>query len=159
MKKLFLLLPIVYTSLAFAGTTCKSYDLRRFDIVITNNTGETCALIAHTLNNGLYSGKSKPPTTIADKEQSKALQLYIPSYVIFGLISANIELSYQCGNDKFVTIESQKELIRGDAIFGINSMITIIGNTPSLSNMDAKYRSIRGSCEKNQSSTIYWTFY
>jgi len=159
MKKLFLLLTIIYTSFAFAGTACKSYDERAFNVVIKNNTGETCELVTHTLNNGLYTDESKLPTIIADKKQSQPLQLYIPSYVLFHLLSANIELSYQCGNDKFVTIESQKELHAGDSLFGINSMITITGSTSSLSNMDAKYSSIRGSCEKNQSSTIYWTFY
>ncbi|PJD91385.1 MAG: hypothetical protein CK424_07120 [Legionella sp.] len=159
MKKLFLLFTILYTSFAFAGASCKSYNERAFNVVIKNNTGETCTLIAHTLNNGFYSDENKLPMTIPDKKQSQPLQLYIPSYVLIWLLAANIELSYQCGNDKFVTIESQKERSPGDSLLGINSVITITGSILSLSNMDAKYSYIRGSCEKNQSSTIYWTFY
>ena len=158
-KKVCLLLITLYTSSVFAGIWCSSYDERAFDVVIHNNTGETCTLIAHTLNNGIYAHGEKLPKTIENNQKSPPIQLYIPDYFIVKLLSTNIELSYQCGSDKFVTIESQKEHCSGDSLFGINPMITITGSVSSLSNMDAKYRYVRGSCEKNQSSTIYWTFY
>lgn len=160
MKKLFFCLAILYTSSSFAGISCTSYDERAFDVVIKNNTNETCTLIAHTLHNGLYANQAKLPEKIAPHHVGHPLQLYIPYYLLgaFNLLSANIELSYQCGSDKFVTIESQKERFPDD--WGIvNSVITITGSASSVANMDAKYRYTRGSCEKNQSSTIYWTFY
>ncbi len=160
MKKLFFILAILFTSTSFAATSCKLYDEHAFHVVIKNDTNETCTLIAHTLHNGSYSPQAKLPEKIAPHHVSQPLQLYIPSYLLrsFSLLAANIELSFQCGNDKFVTIESQKERNLDD-LWIANPVITITGSASSIANMDAKYSSTRGSCEKNQSSTIYWTLY
>lgn len=149
---------MLYTSFVYAESSCKSYDASAFDIVINNHTGEICSLLSYTLNNGLFAKDKIPPTTIFANEKSRPFRLILPAYPFQFSSAANIELSYQCGPDKSVTIESQKSISIIDKMLA-NVVITITGSPSSLSNMDAKYSYTRGSCEKNQSSILEWTFY
>ena len=158
MKKIGFLCAILNSSIAVAAS-CPDYDDRRFDIIMINHTDEVCVLMEHTLNNGIFFSEKKIPNTLLVNEESRPIQLYISGWLFFELLSTNLELSYQCGATKFVAFESQKSYFQGDPLLGINPLITITGSASSLSNMDAKYSYIRGSCKKNQSSTIYWTLY
>lgn len=158
MKKLFFYFMMFYTSFVYAESACKSYDEFAFDIVINNHTSEICSLLSYTLNNGLLTKEKIPPMVILANEKSRPLHLNLPSYPFERISAANIELSYQCGPDKFVTIESQKSIAILDRLLA-NVVITITGSPFAVSNMDAKYSYTRGSCEKNQSSTLEWTFY
>ena len=158
MKKIGLLFAILNASLAFASP-CPNYDERRFDIIITNHTGEVCSLTHQVLYSGKFlNSEKKTPNSILINEESWPIQLYIPSHKFITERGTYLELSYQCGARKFVTFESQKMRFLGEPLW-INPLITITGSASSLSNMDAKYSYTLGSCEKNQSSTMYWTLY
>lgn len=145
MKKLVLIL-LCCTLQALADDkppSCPNY--RFFEISVKNNTDSVCTIMQETLRRG-YLEKTFFPTSIKPKEEKQII--IVRDYAFQG---SDLVLSYQCGDDKFVTIESERDIWAEDQKY-------VKGWIWSAAGMDASYTTSYGSCETNQSGKIVWAF-
>lgn len=142
MKKWLLILLMSNVSLAFSGV----YPCVYFNITIKNNTANDCQLIQKFVRFGAISSATIEPTKIAAGQESQSFEMSEN-----GFNGPDIVLTYQCGNNQIITIESQKNLCMNNG--------DITGSILSLSNIDATYTKVTGSYWKNKKGSIYWTFF
>ena len=146
MKKLSSIL-ICYTLNALADSpppSCPNYRL--FEVSVRNNTSSPCTIIDQTMRRG-YLDKIFYPLSIRPQEERKVIR--IRDYVFQG---SDVVLSYQCGDNKFATIESERDTWAGDSKY-------VKGWIWSLAGMNVSYSTHFGDCEDNQSANMVWTFY
>lgn len=138
------------------------YCSSSISVVIKNNTPQMCRLTQQILKQGEMKS-NEVPITILPGTESKPYQLQN-----FGKTGPDIVLSYQCGEDKFVSIESAR--------FTTTTMVSkppdfwgriygksvdeehVIGAIVALSNINAHYETSQDDCSQNKPSTIVWTF-
>ncbi len=144
MKKLVFLI-LCYSLQAFADELPKCPDYRKFDIYVQNNTGHVCVLLSQTLRRGYMNSDTN---TVSIQPNVKTLAYKIDDFPFQG---SDVVLSYQCGPDKFITIESERDVWAGDHKY-------VKGWIWSIAGMDTEYTSEYGSCQTNQSANIIWTF-
>ena len=144
MKRIGLLL-LCCSFQTFANEPPKCPDYRKFDIYVQNKTGHNCVLLSQTLRRGYTSGNIK---TVSIQPNEKSLAYKTDGYPFQG---SDVVLSYQCGPDKFITIESERDVWASDHKF-------VKGWIWSMASMDTAYTTVYGACDTNQSAQILWTF-
>lgn len=70
----------------------------------------------------------------------------------FSFQGSDMVLTYQCSVNKFVTIESERDVWASDNKY-------VKGWTWSVANMDASFTAEYGSCKENKPAKILWTLY
>ena len=145
MKKIVFLI-LCYAMQAFADEPPKCPDYRKFDIYVQNNTEHTCVLLSQTLRRGYMNSDIK---TVSIQPNEKTLVYKTDDFPFQG---SDVVLSYQCGPDKFVTIESERDVWAPDKKY-------VKGWIWSIAGMDTEYTSVYGSCNTNQPASIVWTFF
>ena len=135
-----------------------------FTIGIKNNTQQTCQLTQQIIKQGDIKSK-EIPLTLPPGEESKPYKIHD-----FKPTGPDVLLSYQCGDDKFVTIETLRFTTYTRAskpvswdIWGRTWYTNIpeyhmIGSILSLSNINAHYETSQEDCSQNIPSSIVWTF-
>ncbi len=142
MRKFILFLLMSSTSLAFSG----EYPCVFFNITIKNNTANDCQLIQNFVKHGTIVSTTQALIKIASGQESQPFEMSE-----YGFNGPDIVLTYQCGNNQMITIESQKNICMN------NNAIT--GSILSRSNIDATYTKINGDYWKNKKGSIYWTIF
>lgn len=128
----------------------------KLDIFVKNNTGVDCHLTQKNLNDS-YNLKDHTKEVIKPGESSLQIRSSGLHSSILGayLTPIDIELSYQCGDNKFITIESTCMFDTGS--YHISSLIQ--GSTRALSNMDASFSKTRICEDETKASSINWVFH
>ena len=160
MKKYFLILILVCPVAVSAADAL--YCSSSISVVIKNNTQQTCHLTQQILKQGEMKS-NEVPITILPGNESKPYQIHN-----FGKTGPDIVLSYQCGEDKFVSIESARFTTTTVVSTGPDFWGKIygrdvdeehlIGAIVSLSNINAHYETSLDDCSQNKPSSIIWTF-
>lgn len=124
-------------------------------MIIKKHTAATCYLEQQNIKLGDISSQEIPIKVLAGEES--------PAYSIeyMGPAGPDIILTYQCGNEKYVSIESRRlETLDPIQIPGKRLKVSehIFGSILSLSNMQATFEVFTKNCSKNIPSTIIWTF-
>lgn len=146
MKKIAILL-FFYAVQALADNTKPTCpDWRSFDIVVKNNTQSDCVVIQQTLRRG-YLEETLHPLSLKLNEEKKVFKIRD-----FAFQGSDMVLTYQCGVDKFATIESERD------IWAANNKY-VKGWIWSIAGMDASYTAEYGDCEENQPAKIVWTLH
>ncbi|PJD90658.1 MAG: hypothetical protein CK424_08275 [Legionella sp.] len=145
MKKVIFFL-LCYTMQALASekpADCPNYRL--FEIYVKNNTESVCTIVQENLRRG-YLKQHFYPIDIKPNEQKQVKTLQ--DYAVQG---SDLVLSYQCGDNKFATIESERDVWAADHVY-------VKGWIWSLTGMNASYAVAHyGSCEEHQPAKIVWT--
>lgn len=162
MKK-YLFISLIFCQSALAYDARSMYCHYSFALVIKNNTQQTCSLNQQIIKQGeIYS--KEIPLTLLPGEESKPYE-----FLDYEPTGPDVVLSYQCGDDKFVTVETLR--FRTDTLspkpeydfWGRKRYLYIteyhmIGSIISLSNINAHYETSPGDCSKDIPSSIVWTF-
>ncbi len=149
MKKIALLL-FVYSLQVWADNppppspSCP--DWRTFYIYVKNNTKSDCWIIQQTLRRG-YMKEVIHPLSLKPNEEKEVFKLED-----FSFQGSDMVLTYQCGVNKFVTIESERDIWASDNKY-------VKGWTWSVANIDASFTAEYGSCKENKPAKILWTLY
>lgn len=144
MRKLVFVILLSISNILFACDKCMCKYL--FDIIIANTTTEDCILTSQSIHNGTVYSKELP-LRIAPGEQSKP---YTIEYDVSNR-QTQVSMSLQCGNDKFITIQSQREL---SGFF--YSTEKVIGMVTAAANLDASFVGKLSQCQMPKPATIYW---
>lgn len=80
-----------------------SENCGQFHILISNHTSDTCTLVAQTVIHGQLESGVSIPTVIEAKTDAKA---FVMSQLGYG---PDLLLTYQCGEGKKITFESQQD--------------------------------------------------
>ena len=118
------------------------------DIIIANTTTSDCILTGQSLNSGSVYSKNLP-LRIAPGEQS--LPYTIESDL--SSIYTNISMNIQCGADKFITLQTQRDYKSGYW----NPSETVTGIITAAANLDASYVAKISNCNIPKAASIYWT--
>jgi len=144
MKKYILSFLLCFPLIGLACDQCHCYH--RFNIVIQNNTPVVCHVTETELEVGTVTSKKLPA------------QISVGETVVLSSIKTNyadraqMRFSLQCGEDKFITFDSERTLDLGF----FSETENVFGSIIALSNMDASYRGEHSQCKKSIPSTIYW---
>ncbi len=161
MRKYYTVLLVLIGSSAFA---CDFFSCQYLlDIIIKNNTNSECHLIQHKINSGrfgadlVFDKELAHISTIAAGQKSKAFRFYDDVYY-----RHHVVLTYQCGDDKFITLDSTRNAYAGITMPLLGMWTVVInGLVTSASNMDASYESDIGSCTRlnppARPGSITWT--
>ncbi len=160
MKKYFLIFMLVCPAIAYAVNSL--FCWYAISVVIKNNTQQTCHLTQQILKQGELKS-NEVPITVLPGDETKPYKLQN-----FGKIGPDVVMSYQCGNDKFVTIESAR-FTTSTVVYNPpdfwgreygKSIDTdhLIGAIVALSNMNAHYDLSDGDCSQDKPKSIVWTF-
>ena len=136
----------IISPVCFSCTKCMCKYL--LDIIIVNATGSDCILINQTLNNG-YVYSRNIPLRINRGEESPP---YTFEYDLSNGVT-NVSLSLQCGEDKFVSLQTNREYKRGYLSHSEELTGTVIG----AADLDATYVAKKSDCDKPKAASIYWT--
>ncbi|MCR9191435.1 MAG: hypothetical protein NXI01_02095 [Gammaproteobacteria bacterium] len=144
MKKNILFLLLCFPLIGLACDQCHCFH--RFNIVIQNNTPVICHVTQTEVEVGTVVSKKFPAqVSVGETAVLSSIQTNYAD-------RAKMRFSLQCGEDKFVTFDSERTLD-----FGFFSETEhVLGSIVSLSNMDASYRGDHEQCKKSIPSTIYW---
>jgi hypothetical protein len=141
-----LLLILCYSFQAIANEPPKCPDYRKFDVYVQNNSEQVCELLSQTLRRG-YPIEVQKHFRIQPNEK-----LLVYRTDDFAFQGSDVVLNYQCGPNKFVTIESERDVWAGDQQF-------VKGWIWSIAGMNTNYLTAYGDCDTNQSASIVWTFF
>ncbi|HVT61868.1 MAG TPA: hypothetical protein VHD33_00060 [Legionellaceae bacterium] len=137
-----------YSGSVLAENSCKQNFL--FDVVIINKTGQDCNLLDSSIDNGQIHSKHYV-TQLRPEMQSQRYRFCDPYNTYKHTL---VTMNLQCGVDKFVTLQIQRNLDIGILTY----MEHLEGITTNLSNMNASSRTeLAKHSEPNKPSTIYWT--
>ncbi len=146
MKKIALIL-FCYTAQVLASATQPECpDARMFEIFVKNNTEAVCTVTQQILRRG-YLEDIVHPLSLQPNEEKRMVKVQD-----FPFQGSDMVLSYQCGADKFVTIESEHDIWAGDSHY-------VKGWIWSVANMDAGFTFEHQSCPHNKPGKILWTLY
>lgn len=134
-------------------------------IIIKNQTQDTCHLEQQNIQEyNTIQTKNNIPATIEAGQESQP-------YIVYTLRrdGPNISLTYNCGENKFVTISSvHLTLVSfrdsgntdfwGRKIWDWNYKHQIIGSILSLANMSVKHDIKEANCIIGNPATLIWTF-
>ena len=134
---------ICFTTLPVYADNSSSNNCGKLSISLTNNTGATCHLVWEHLNHGYYHYSSFPPAFIPPGMTSHPVVL---SQSVYG---PNLELRYQCGDNKNITLRSQQNL----CVFSAGA---IHANILEESNISAQTFKREGSYIWNQHGSLQW---
>lgn len=117
------------------------------DIRIKNQLQSTCQLAALELISGsiLYKNINRLPISIAPGQLTAPFTISELNWDE----NADLSLTYDCGENKRITIESEKGLCRRNAV--------VQGTVLLSQNMNATYDATNGLYWGNQPATITWT--
>lgn len=146
MRKIVFVILFSISNILFACDKCMCKYL--FDIVIANTTAVDCTLTSQSMRKGKIYSKDLP-LRIAPGEQSKP---YTLEYDLSNK-QTQVSMSLQCGDDKFITIQSQRELNLG--FFTNDEKVT--GMVTAAANLDATFVGKLSQCQMPKPATIYWT--
>ena len=118
-------------------------------IVIKNDTQTNCHLFQKQVKTGYLKAFSED---IASGHESQPYVVMDDDWA-FAHAYSDIVLSFQCGNDQFITLESLKTNKKG--VYTYKPVVT--GKILSLSNIDAHHSPSNGNCRQTIFSSIYWT--
>lgn len=122
------------------------YDCTYLKVTIKNNTPEVCTLIEKKVNHGRISILMPFPYSILSGMEG---MLLVEEGAFYG---SNIVLTYECGQDRFISFKSQKN---HSTVFSGGAMTADILVS---SKMDATY-DVSTYQEDKQPGSIYWTLY
>lgn len=143
MKKYLFVLLLNLSSAIFACNACLCHHW--LDIIIVNGTDTSCHLYSQSLEDGITYTK-QIPLNIQKGMQSEP-------YSFMDKAKINVSLSFQCGDDRFVTVQSQRIYEQGFFSNGEK----LAGLVTSSSNLDAVYSSKASECNATKPAVIYWT--
>lgn len=127
---------------AFAGANDGS-GCGELSILLVNTTQDTCKLTNQQLIHGYLSNTSHIPSFIPSNTTAPALDLEQ------SLRGIKIKLSYQCGENKKIT------LFAGQS-YAFISAGTITSQVTEKQNMDIEFFIRKGNCFWEQHGTISW---
>ena len=140
-----LLLACTLPTVALAEDPPRCPDYRTFEIYIQNHTKSQCTIIQQHLRRG-YLQKTFFPTHVLPNEKKQVFT--IEDYTFQG---SDLVLTYDCGHNKMVTVESERDIWAGDDVY-------VKGWIWSVAGMNASYDIMHlGSCDENKPAKIVWT--
>lgn len=125
----------------FAGS--ENGGCGELSILLVNTTQETCKLTDQQLIHGILSNTSHIPSFIPRNSTAPALELGQ------GFMGIEIRLSYQCGENKKISLYTGQS-------FALFSAGVITSQVIEKQNMDAEFFIREGSCIWHQHGTISW---
>lgn len=154
MKKYLFILLLSFSTAIFACSKCVCNDW--LYIVIVNSTNTSCHLYSQSLEDGAIYTRQLPLEIQKGTQSAPYNFVGNKHYSFVGNKIINVSLSYQCGDDKFVTIQSQR--IFEEGFFTDEEKLS--GIVTSSSNLDATYSSKASECDiANKPAVIYWTLH
>lgn len=118
-------------------------DCAYLSVMISNNTDQNCELTAKNVVHGNMSSGSQVPELLPPHSSSHPFNL---RQTVYG---PDIVLTYQCGVDARITVESQQNVCYFSAG-------TITGNVYSHLGMNASYTKEEGSAWWGRHGSISW---
>lgn len=150
MRKMLFVVLFFISNMPFACEGDDYFPSELFNIIIFNATTSDCSLTSQSIKNGMIYSKTLP-LRISPEEQSEPYTL--------GYNCANgqteITMSLQCGNDKFITIQSQRKIKFGFLGFSKYEE-NILGLVTAAANLDAEYAGKIHESYTSKIATIYW---
>lgn len=139
---------ILLSALFFWGQTAFADDYPpnecgTLSILIVNTTQSTCKLLHQNLIHGYIINASHIPTFIPAGTTAPALDL------VQGFGGPEIEMTYQCGDNKKISLYSKQN-------FCFLAAGSVIGRILDKQNMDAEYSAREGSYFWSQHGTLSW---
>lgn len=128
----------------FAGENSAN-NCGKLSVSITNSGEEQCQLVERQLNHGYFTYSSLVPVVIPAHSTA---HVFVLTQSVFG---PDIDLTYQCGKSRRVTIHSQQDLC-------LLSAGHITGSILGQRNMTAWSVASMGSYLWNQHGSIHWAF-
>ncbi len=142
MKKLLALLLYLYPVLGLAG----DYPCIYLTIRIKNEAQSACHLVGFKMVSGYVQGANLNdiPLVIPVGQTSA-------SFMVAEAFSdkLDLDLTYECGENKTVKFDMQKGLCRYNAV--------VTGSVLSTTNLDAKFEASNGLYWDNKPASIVWT--
>ena len=137
MKTIFLFLTVFVTT-AYAADMSK-YACMHMEVVIKNNTPNTCYLLTEELtNDSILVPGHDISFKIAPNEASAPLDIYSPTFD--GETLTSVELVYECGEGAYIRLDTQKNAC--GSINTVNAAVLYAAN-------------LHATAEKNVAS--YWS--
>jgi hypothetical protein len=128
---------------AFAGDAPVN-ECTKLSILLVNTTQNTCKLLHQNLIHGFIVNMSHVPGFIPAGTTAPELDL---EQGYFG--GPEIELTYQCGDNKKITLHSKQN-------FCFMAAGGVVGHVGDRQNMDAEYSAKEGSWFWGQHGTLSW---
>jgi hypothetical protein len=144
MNKISMLMLIALTSfVSNSYAVTETNGCGYLSIIITNATPVGCNLVSSNLKHGYYKYTSSVPTYIPPYSSASPLFL---TQSIFG---PELELSYACGQDQFVTFTSRQNLC-------ILAAGEVSGEILAIKNMYVTFQATYGSWFWSENGSIIW---
>lgn len=140
---LFTILFVFSFGASFAKQTESANNCAKLSVEITNLTDTTCTLTNYSLNQGHFRYSSSVPAFISAGATTP------PVTIEQSMMGPDIDISYQCGSDKNITIKSHQ----GYCFFYAG---TIDGTVLSADNMSAEHTVQTGSFFWSKEGKISW---
>ncbi|GGI75236.1 hypothetical protein [Legionella impletisoli] len=145
MKKKVLALGAILTILSLESYA-DSNNCENFNVLITNNTNQTCRLLNHSLNAGYYKYTSSVPVFIPANTTT------YPITLTQGIMGPELILSYDCGEHRTITLRSKQTLCffhAGD----------VQGQVLAAHHLNADYIGHTGSFFWSQHGSLQWRIF
>ncbi len=142
MKKYMALVLCISSSLGYAYVP-RNLCPYLLNVIIQNDTGTDCHLIQQTINQGNTRSTELPLTVLAmQKSPAYTFETEVGTPLPGFSEDIDVTLTYQCGDDKVVTFDSKKTVVKGF----LYHAYSITGLVTSISNIDADYTATKGNC-------------
>ncbi len=146
MKKYIVLFLCILSNTGFAAM--RDYQCLHLQIVIKNKTSNTCYLIGHSSKTApIYSDKGDFVFKILPGEESSILDIRSGS----PFVSPSMELEYECGEGRTITLHSEKNLCGNDN--------TTTAFLTSAANLNARHETTPANYWSNQPASVHWTIF